>query len=126
MPKLRSYAQATGLPGVVRLALSFLLANALTATAQVAVTTYHYDNYRTGWNSRETLLTPTNVASASFGLLFTVTLDDQVDAQPLLVPNVNITAGTRPGKHDVVYTVTGNDTVYAIGAITGDVLLKQS
>jgi hypothetical protein len=127
MPKLRSYAQVTGLPRISRLVfIVFFLANALAAAAQFAVTTYHYDNYRTGWNARETLLTPTNVTSASFGLLFTVTLDDQVDAQPLLVPNVNITAGTRPGKHDVVYVVTGNDTVYAIGAIAGDVLLKQS
>src|SRR5271170_5967874 len=126
MPKLRSYAQDTGLPGVIRLALIFLLANALTTAAQVAVTTYHYDIYRTGWNSSETLLTPTNVASASFGLLDTVPLDDQVDAQPLLVPNVNITAGTRPGQHDVVYVVTGNDTVYAIGAAAGGILLKQS
>jgi len=131
MPTLRSYAQATGLPGVVRLALIFFLASAflasaLTAAAQVAVTTYHYDNYRTGWNSSETLLTPASVASSSFGLLGTVTLDDQVDAQPLLVPNVNITAGSQQGKHAVVYVVTGNDTVYAIGAAAGDVLLKRS
>jgi hypothetical protein len=130
MPKLRSYAQVSGHSGFVYLVvliLSFLLvAHALTAAAQVSVTTYHYDNYRTGWNSRETILTPANVASTSFGLLSTVALDDQVDAQPLFVPNVNITAGTRPGKHDVVYIVTGNDTVYAIGATAGDILLKQS
>ena len=132
MPTLRSYAQATGLPGVVRLALVFIfififfLASALTAATQVAVTTYHYDNYRTGWNSSETLLTPASVASTSFGLLGTVTVDDQVDAQPLLVPNVNITAGSHPGKYNVVYVVTGNDTVYAIGAAAGGVLLKQS
>ena len=127
MPILRSYAQVTGLPGIARLALIlFFLANALTAAAQVSVTTYHYDNYRTGWNSSETILTPANVASASFGLLGTVALDDQVDAQPLLVPNVDITTGTRQGKHDVMYVVTGNDTVYAIGATAGDVLLQQS
>ncbi|MGB2604465.1 MAG: hypothetical protein WBC78_12780 [Candidatus Sulfotelmatobacter sp.] len=131
MPKLRLYAQAPGLPGVVRPALIFFLAStflasALTAAAQVAVTTYHYDNYRTGWNSSETLLTPANVASASFGLLYTVTLDDQVDAQPLFVPNVNITAGSHPGKYNVLYVVTGNDTVYAIGTGAGNVLLKQS
>jgi hypothetical protein len=126
MTPLRLKARIRGLTGIASLLFVFTLANASTAAAQVAVTTYHYDNYRTGWNSAETLLTPTNVASASFGLLSTVTLDDQVDAQPLLVPNVNITAGTWPGKHDVVYVVTGNDTVYAIGATTGDVLLKQS
>jgi len=54
----------------------------------------------------ETVLTPTNVASTSFGLLHSVVLDDQVDGQPLLVPGVNITAGSNQGKHDVVYVAT--------------------
>ena len=110
--------------GIARLAFVFFLA--LTAAAQVAVTTYHFDNYRTGWNASETVLTPANVGSSSFGLLATVTLDDQVDAQPLLIPNVNITAGSHQGKHDVVYVVTGNDTVYGIGATSGIVLLQRS
>ena len=65
--------------------------------AQTAVTTYHNDNYRTGWNNTETILTPSNVNAAQFGLLATVPVDDQVDAQPLLVPNVNITAGNTRG-----------------------------
>jgi len=52
--------------------------------AQMAVTTYHNDNRRTGLNSHETILTPANVGSSSFGLLGTVTLDDQVDAQALV------------------------------------------
>ena len=47
--------------------------------AQTAVTTYHYDNLRTGWNQNETLLTATNFPN-NFGLLQTVELDDQVDA----------------------------------------------
>ncbi len=95
------------------------------SAAQTAVTTYHYDNYRTGWNSTETVLTPANVNSSSFGLLITVTLDDQVDAQPLVVPAVNITAGDYQGTHDVVYVVTENNTVYAIDANAGTVLLSQ-
>src|SRR5271165_6339152 len=99
--------------------------NLLPAAAQTAVTTYHNDNYRTGWNSSETVLTPANVNSASFGLLMTVKLDDQVDAQPLVVPGVSITAGNDKGTHDVVYVVTENDTVYAIDANAGTVLLKQ-
>ena len=37
-----------------------------TATAQTAVTTYHNDNYRTGWNSTETVLTPANVSQQFF------------------------------------------------------------
>lgn len=128
MTSLRLNAQVPGLDGIARLLLVLSLANAPFAAAQVAVTTYHYDNYRTGWNSKETALTPATVGSSSFGLLATVTLDDQVDAQPLLVPDVTITAGSHQGKHDVLYVVTGNDTVYAISAgdVPGVVLLQQS
>lgn len=44
-----------------------------------AVTTYHYDNLRTGWNCNETTLSPANVAPPSivklggqvvFGLIY--------------------------------------------------------
>jgi hypothetical protein len=111
-------------PGMCVPALAFLLI--AFAHSQVSVTTYHYDNFRTGWNSAESTLTPANVGSSTFGLLRTVKLDDQVDAQPLLIPGVNITAGAHKGKHDVVYVVTGNDTVYAIDANDGTVLLQKS
>ena len=62
---------------------------------QQTVVTYHYDNQRTGWNPNETTLTPANVGSPVFGLgvLAEVGLDDQVDAQPLVVPNQQITSG---------------------------------
>ena len=109
--------------------LSVLVAFAITAalaTSQTAVTTYHVDNNRTGWNSHESVLTPTNVASASFGLLQTVALDAQVDSQPLFVPGVNITAGNYQGVHDVVYVVTEGDTIYAIDAEAGTVLLSPN
>jgi hypothetical protein len=113
---------------VCRVVLSAVLivGSALLASAQTSVTTYHYDNNRTGWNKNETVLTPANVASTSFGLLHTVPLDDQVDGQPLLVPGVNITAGSNQGKHDVVYVVTEGDTVYAIDAESGTVLLNPN
>jgi hypothetical protein len=61
--------------------LFFISAGALLAAGQVAVTTYHYDNNRTGWNKHETVLTPANVGTSSFGWLRTVVLDDQVDAR---------------------------------------------
>jgi hypothetical protein len=96
------------------------------ATAQVAITTYHVDTYRTGWNSQETTLTPANVNSSTFGLLQTVTLNDQVDSQPLFVPAVNITAGNYQGQHDVVYVATESNTVYAIDAESGTVLLNPN
>ena len=91
-----------------------------------AITTYHVDNNRTGWNSHETILTPANVGSTSFVQLHGVKLNDQVDAQPLFVPAVNITAGSFQGTHDVVYVATEGNTVYAIDAESGTVLLNPN
>ncbi len=100
--------------------------SALLAAGQTAITTYHYDNNRTGWNQAEAVLTPANVGSTSFGLLHKVALDDQVDGQALVVPGVTITAGNHQGKHDVVYVVTEGNTVYAIDAESGVVLLNPN
>ncbi len=62
------------------------------AALKQAVATYHYDNLRTGWNPNETTLTPANVGPpTSFGVLLQIGLDAQVDAQPLVVPNQQIT-----------------------------------
>ena len=87
--------------------------------AQVAITTERNDTLRTGQNVNETVLTPANVASGNFQLLFSQSVDGYVYAQPLYVPNVNI-----PGKgvHNVVYIATENDSVYAFDADnnTGD------
>ena len=102
------------------------LPSALLAQSKVSVTTYHYDNFRSGWNHHETHLTPATVGSLSFGLLGSVTLDDQVDAQPLVVPNVQITTGPFPGKHDVAYIATEGNTVYAIDTNSGKVLLHPN
>ncbi len=106
--------------------LLFLSAYAFLAAGQVAVTTYHYDNFRTGWNQNESVLTPANVAKATFGLLHNVKIDDQVDAQPLVVPGVVITAGNNQGTHDVVYVASENNTIYAIDVHTGTVLLNPN
>jgi hypothetical protein len=50
---------------------------AMLASSQTAVTTYHYDNNRAGWNPNEPVLTPANVNGKSFGVLRTMALDDQ-------------------------------------------------
>lgn len=110
----------------VTLVLTLILITATLATGQTAITTYHVDNNRTGWNSHETVLTPANVGSSSFGLLKTVALDDQVDGQPLFVPGVTITAGTHQGQHDVVYVASEGNTIYAIDAEAGTVLLNPN
>jgi outer membrane protein assembly factor BamB len=107
--------------------LGLLLAGgaALPQTASTAepisVTTHHYDTLRSGWNQNETLLTAA-AFPATFGVLKTVAVDDQVDAQPLLVPGETIAGGT----HDVVYVVTENNSVYAIDANTGAILLQRN
>jgi hypothetical protein len=93
---------------------------------QQTVATYHYDTRRTGWNSIETTLSPANVGSTSFGVLAEVMLDDQVDAQPLIVPNQQITAGPTPGTYQVVYVATEANTIYAINAANGAVLLSRN
>ncbi|MGH6837750.1 MAG: hypothetical protein ACREDT_02920 [Methylocella sp.] len=119
---------------IVGLALFGALAIPTAAPAAVAVkrpvTTYHYDNQRTGWNQNETTLTPANVGPASFGVLAQVTLDDQVDAQPLDVPGEQVTAGTYtvgpPGTNHVVYVATENNTIYGIRVSDGTVLLKRN
>jgi hypothetical protein len=98
------------------------------AADTVNVTTYHYDNYRTGWDSSETTLTPSRVKYAgSTGKTFKMTsftaLDDQVDAQPLIVTGQTITG---QGNHNVVYVATENDSIYAIDADSGAILLKRN
>lgn len=83
------------------------------ASAQVNVLTYHNDIQRDGLNSHETLLTPKNVNSNSFGLLFTLPVDGQIYAQPLVMSGVAIPG---QGIHNVVYVCTQNNSVYAFDA----------
>src|SRR5215510_10665130 len=70
------------------------------------VLTQHNDLSRTGANTSETILTPTNVAK-SFGRLFTNSVDGQVYAQPLYVQNLSISNGV----HNVAFVCTENNSV---------------
>jgi len=94
---------------------------AANASSAIAVTTYHYNDLRTGWNKEETRLSA-SAFPPSFGVLATVPLDDQVDAQPLLVPGQMI-AGSI---HDLLYVVTENNSVYALDAQTGQILVTRN
>jgi hypothetical protein len=98
----------------VRVCALFLLLIGMTAaSAQVPVTTWHYDNQRSGANPNETLLTPANVNVKQFGPLFTQAVDGQVIGQALYLPQVTI---PKLGVHNVVYVATMNDSVYAFDA----------
>ena len=76
----------------------------------VNVTTYHYDNLRSGQNLHETTLTTALVQMNTFGKLFSQPVDGQIYAEPLVLANILI-----PGKglHTVVYVATENDSVFA-------------
>jgi hypothetical protein len=111
------------LEGVFRsIFAALLVASApIAGHAEVSVTTYHYDSLRTGWNGSETVL----AASAfprKFGVLATVQLDDQVDAQPLVVPGVTIAGAI----HTVVYVATESNSVYGIDASSGQILVQTN
>ncbi len=88
--------------------------------AQVNVLTYHNDNWRTGQNTSETILTPSNVQDNTFGKLCSAPVDGQIYAQPLIGTNVPIGGHTYP---IVAYVVTHNDSVYAIDGTNCNVLL---
>src|SRR5690348_4701850 len=87
------------------------------------VTTFHNDNARTGQNLNETTLTPANVNSSNFGLLFVITTDGKVDAQPLYLPNLGI-AGQ--GTHNVLFVATEHGSIYGLDADNGTQLWTVS
>ena len=103
--------------------LALVLCVGRLAAAQVSVTTFHNDNFRTGQNVQETVLTPGNVNSHQFGKLFSAAVDGYVYAQPLYMPNVQNIAG---GTHNVLYVATEHDSLYAMDADSGAVLWRKN
>ena len=102
----------TNLLHACRFILIVLLMIGLRAGAQ-SVTTSQYDNTRSSVNRNETVLTPRNVNVRHFGKLFTLKVDGDVYAQPLLLKGLDI---PEKGRHDVLFVATEHDSIYAFDA----------
>jgi chitodextrinase len=104
--------------GVVTVTATSVADGTQSATATIGVTdlasvsTYHNDLSRDGVNSQEYALTTANVATATFGKLFSCGADSAIYAQPLWAANLSIHGGT----HNVVFAATVHNTVYAFDA----------
>ena len=77
------------------------------------VTTQQYGNARSGVQSQETVLQPSNVNSKSFGKLFSLPVAGHVYAEPLYMAGLTMADGTT---HNVVLVATEQDNVYAFDA----------
>jgi len=102
------------LVSLVFFALALCAAQAMAATTTPpngAVLTWHNDNFRTGWQQQETILTP--ATASKLGIAHTVPLKDQVDAQPLVLPRFYFGS-------DMAYVADESNNVYMI---RGDGLL---
>jgi len=104
--------------GVITVTATSVADTAKSVSATIGITdlsgvlTYHNDVSRLGVNAQEHALTKSNVTTATFGKLFSCTVDAAVYAQPLWVANLAIGGGA----HNVIFAATQHDTVYAFDA----------
>jgi hypothetical protein len=76
----------------------------------------------TGDQTNESLLTPSNVNSSSFGISWTASVDGWVNAQPLYINGLMVNGS----PHNVVFIATANDSVYAFDGDSGSLLWQTS
>ncbi len=106
--------------GVYTITATSITDGTTNSSATVAVTdlagvySYHNDAARDGANAQEYALTTSNVATSSFGKLFTCTADGAVYAQPVWVANLTINGAV----HNVVFVATQHDGLFAFDADT--------
>ena len=93
------------------LALLFVLP--ASAGGPLNVVQSRYDRFPSGANTREKALNSSNVASSSFGKLYSYYVDGAVYAQPLYVAGLK-TAGNA--SRNVLFVATMNDKMYAFDA----------
>ena len=100
---------------ITAFSLVVLVVPAATVLAQITnVLTWRYDNTEQGQNTHETILTPTNVNTNTFGKIFSQSVDGNVYAQPLYVSNLTVNGAT----HNVIFIADEHDSVYAFDADT--------
>lgn len=106
------------IPGVYVITATSVLNISKTASSTIGVTglsgvtTYHNDGTRAGVNSQEVALTLSNVNPSTFAKLFSCPVDAPTYTQTLWVSNLSIAGRT----HNVIFTATSHDTVYAFDA----------
>jgi hypothetical protein len=109
----QSAGSRRGTLGVILCATLCCAATVTAPPAGAQVTTSQYDNARTGANTQETALTPSNVNAKQFGKIRTFVVDGDIYAQPLFLPGIEVPG---KGKHNVVFVATEHDSVYAFDA----------
>lgn len=103
---------------------SFDLCHSTAAVEHIDKLTYHNDPQRSGWNSRESRLTPQSVSGSSFGRLWSTGQLDFADgkpprlfATPLYVHRIQMRTGPYKERTlSVLYAVTTAGYVYAVNA----------
>ncbi|MGI3780843.1 MAG: choice-of-anchor D domain-containing protein [Janthinobacterium lividum] len=91
--------------------LAGLVSSGFAAAGPVAsadVTTVSVDNLRTGWDTAEPGLAPSDASAPDFGQLFATKLDGQIYAQPVVAKGV-------------LLAVTEKDKAYGLDPVTGKV-----
>ncbi len=111
-------------PAVTVLGALLLCMQAPDLSAQ-AVLTRSYDNLRSGANTQEKILNPSNVSSLKTlrELALDAGDDPRIEAQPLYVPQLRMGDGQI---HDVAIICTMADNVYAFDVNTGTKLWKAT
>ena len=111
-----SFSAATA--GVYTITATSIADVTKSASATIGVTnlagvfTYHNDLSRDGSNPSEYALTTANVTAATFGKLFSCTVDGAIYAQPLWVANLT----NNGASHNVVFVATQHESLYAFDA----------
>jgi hypothetical protein len=122
-PSTSATYNAPATAGVYTITVTSVANNTVSASATIGVTdlsgifTFHNDPsdlFRSGANTQEYALTTANVASATFGKLFSCAVDGAVYTQPLWVPGLNVNGS----DHNVIFVATQHDSLYAFDADT--------